>query len=142
VIDSLNPILLGWGRFYQHSYGAKAVFSSIDHYVWDRLRRWLRKKYPKTPRLVIRRRYWRRLPGRARYRWVDQRPVAIVADLKVGRHDLRRMRMPDYAKLVPESPVHTERCTPGSGTGTGETGGGNPASCAPVLRSLRARGDA
>jgi len=139
VIDGLNPVLLGWGRFYQHSYGAKAVFSRIDHYVWDRLRRWLRKKYPKTPRLVIRRRYWRRLPGRARYRWVDQRPVAIVADLKVGRHDLRRMRMPDYAKLVPESPVHTERCTPGSGTGTGETGGGNPAIGAPVPRSLKNR---
>ena len=56
MIDALNPLLLGWGRFYQHCYGAKAVFTRIDHYVWDRLRRWLRKKYPKTPRLVIRRR--------------------------------------------------------------------------------------
>jgi hypothetical protein len=27
------------------------------------------------PQIEIRRRYWRRLPGRARYRWVDQRPV-------------------------------------------------------------------
>jgi hypothetical protein len=40
--------LLGWGRFYQHCYEAKQVFTRIDHYVWDRLRRWLRKKYPKT----------------------------------------------------------------------------------------------
>ena len=115
TIDALNPVLLGWGRFYQHCYGAKQVFTRIDHYVWDRLRRWLRKKYPKTPRLVIRRRYWRRIPGRARYRWVDQRPVAIVADLKVGRHDLLKMRMPDYAYPARESPVHNERCTPGSG---------------------------
>lgn len=140
LIDSLNPVLLGWGRFYQHCYGAKQVFARVDHYVWDRLRRWLRKKYPKTPRLAIRRRYWRRLPGRARYRWVDKRPVAIVADLKVGRHDLRKMRMPDYARTVTESPVHTERCTPGSGTGTGETGGGNPVSGALVPRSLRGQG--
>jgi RNA-directed DNA polymerase len=137
VIDALNPVLLGWGRFYQHCYGAKQVFARIDHYVWDRLRRWLRKKYPKTPRLVIRRRYWRRLPGRARYRWVDQRPVAIVADLKVGRHDLLKMRMPDYAYPARESPVHNERCTPGSGTGAGETGGGNPDSGASPPRSLR-----
>ena len=64
VIDDLNPLLLGWGRFYRHCYGAKAVFSRIDHYVWDRLWRWLRKKYPKTPRLAIRRRYWRKLPDR------------------------------------------------------------------------------
>jgi hypothetical protein len=55
VIDNLNPLLLGWGRFYQHCYGAKTVFSRIDHYVWDWIRRWLRKKFPKTPRLVVRR---------------------------------------------------------------------------------------
>ena len=140
VIDALNPVLLGWGRFYQHCYGAKQVFTRIDHYVWDRLRRWLRKKYPKTPPLVIRRRFWRRLPGRARYRWVDQRPVAIVADLKVGRHDLLKMRMPDYAYPARESPVHNERCTPGSGTGVGETGGGNSDIGAPPhVRSTTSR---
>lgn len=136
VIDRLNPLLLGWGRFYQHCYGAKAVFAGIDHYVWDRLRRWLRKKFPKTPRLVVRRRYWRQLPDRARYRWVDQRPVAIVADLKVGRHSLARLRYPDYAEQVSESPVHTERCTPGSGTGVGETAGGDPGIGAPPPRPL------
>jgi hypothetical protein len=97
VIDALNPVLLGWGRFYQHCYGAKGVFTRVDHYVWDRLRRWLRKKYPKTPRRQIRRRYWRRLEGRPRFRWVDERPVAIVADLKVGRHNLAALRYPDYA---------------------------------------------
>ena len=140
VIDNLNPLLLGWGRFYQHCYGAKTVFSRIDHYVWDRLRRWLRKKFPKTPRLVVRRRYWRRLPGRNRYRWVDQRPVAIVADLKVGRHNLAGLRYPDYAQPALESPVHNERCTPGSGTGAGETAGGNPGIGAPPPRSLKRHG--
>ena len=137
VIDVLNPLLLGWGNFYRHCYGAKAVFTRIDHYVWDRLRRWLRKKYPKTPRLVIRRRYWRRLSDRARYRWVDKRPVAIVADLKVERHSLKRLRYPAYAITPRESPVHTERCTPGSGTGGEETGGGNPDNGASPPRSLK-----
>src|SRR2546429_2267091 len=72
--------------------------------------------------------YWRRIPGRARYRWVDQRPVAIVADLKVGRHDLLKMRMPDYAYPARESPVHNERCTPGSGTGLRKPAGVTPTS--------------
>lgn len=125
VIDALNPVLLGWGRFYQHCYGAKGVFTRIDHYVWDRLRRWLRKKYPKTRRLEVRRRYWRRLPGRPRYRWVDECPVAIVADLRVHRHSLATLRYPDYANKVSESPVHNERCTPGSGAGGVETTTGN-----------------
>ena len=137
VIDDLNPLLLGWGRFYQHCYGAKTVFAKIDHYVWDRLRRWLRKKFPKTSRMAIRRRYWRKLPDRNRYCWIDQRPVAFVADLKVGRHNLVRLRYPAYAEPIPESPVHNERCTPGSGTGDGETGGGNPDNGAPPPRSFR-----
>lgn len=135
TIDLLNPVLLGWGRFYQHCYGAGGVFSHVDHYVWDRLRRWLRKKYPKTPRLEIRRRYWRRLAGRPRFRWVDVRPVAIVADIKVGRHSLAMLRYPDYS-TVPESPVHNERCTPGSGTGGTETTTSNRGIGAVPPRSL------
>ena len=97
VIDDLNPLLLGWGRFYQHCYNAKAIFARIDHYVWDRLWRWLKKKHPKTPRRRIYRTYWKRLPNRNRSVWTDTRPVAIVADLKVGRHDLVKLRYPDYA---------------------------------------------
>lgn len=97
MIDALNPVLRGWGNFYRHCYGAKAVFAKVDHYVWDRLRGWLRKKFPKTSRREIQRRYWRRLGNRPRHRWVDVRPVVIVADLKVERHNLVRLRYPDYA---------------------------------------------
>ncbi len=132
VIDALNPVLRGWGYYYRHCYNAKAVFSRVDHYVWDRLRRWLRKKYPRTPRLQIRRRYWRRIDGRPRYRWVDQRPVFIVADIRVGRHSLAGLRYPDYAFNELESPVHNERCTPGLGTGVGETTAGNRGTGAPA----------
>ena len=84
--------------------GARQVFTRIDHYVWDRLRRWLRKKYPKTPRLVIRRRYWRRHPGRARYRWVDQRPVAIVAPhdgLVEPRHSAIETALAPFYSVIP-----------------------------------------
>lgn len=116
------------------------LFSSIDHYVWDRVRRWLRKKFPKTPRMEIHRRYWRRLPGRPRNAWIDQRPIAFVGDIKVGRHNLRLLRYPAYAEPVLESPVHTERCPPGSGAGEEETTGGNPGIGASSPRSLRKHG--
>jgi hypothetical protein len=142
VIAALNPLLLGWGRFYRHCHGAKAVFSRIDHYAWGRVWRWLRKKYPYTSRRGVYRRYWHRLPDRNRSQWTDHRPLAIVADLKVERHSLKRLQYPDYAQTGPESPVHNERCTPGSGTGGGETGGSNPdtAPCPHVhLKNRRAR---
>ncbi len=96
VIDALNPVLLGWGRFYRHCYGAKDVFRSVDFYVWDRLRRWLRRKHHGTSHRELYRRYWRPLPQRPRQCWTDQRPVAIVAHLRVRRHSLAFMRYPDY----------------------------------------------
>lgn len=97
IIDEINPLLMGWGRYYQHCYNAKAIFHRIDYYVWDRLWRWLKKKHPKTSRRQIYRKYWKRLPNRNRSIWTDLRPVAIMADLKVGRHDLIKLRYPDYA---------------------------------------------
>lgn len=136
VIDGLNPVLRGWGNFYRHCYYAKNVFTRVDHYVWDRLRRWLRRKYPKTPRLAVRRRYWRRLGERPRFRWVDVHPVAIMADIPVGRYNLLDMEYPDYAQKTLESPVHNERCTPGSGAGDGETTVGNHGIGASSPRSL------
>ena len=77
--DHCNPVLRGWGYFYRHCYNAKAVFTRVDHYVWDRLRRWLRKKYSQTPRREIRRQFWRRIGGRPRFRWADRRPVFLLA---------------------------------------------------------------
>jgi len=139
VIDGLNPVLRGWGNFYRHCYYAKSVFTRVDHFVWDRLRRWLRKKFPKTPRLEVRRRYWRRIGERPRFRWVDVRPVAIMADIPVGRHNLLDMGYPDYAQHTLESPVHNERCTPGSGAGAEETTVGNRGTGASSPRSLQGR---
>ena len=104
VIAALNPVLLGWGRFYQHCYGAKTVFNRIDHYVWDRLRRWLRKKHFTTSSREILRRYWRRLPHRPRYCWADRRHVALVGHLPVGRHSLAFMRYPDYTLAIAGKP--------------------------------------
>jgi group II intron reverse transcriptase/maturase len=97
IIGDINPLLMGWGRYYQHCYGAKSIFARIDHYVWDRIWRWLKKKHPKTSRRRIYRTYWKRLPNRNRSVWTDERPVAIMADLKVGRHNLARLEYPDYA---------------------------------------------
>jgi RNA-directed DNA polymerase len=132
VIDALNPVLRGWGYFYRHCYNAKAAFTHVDHYVWDRLRRWLRKKYSKTPRREIRRQFWRRIGCRPRFCWADRRPVFLMADIPVGRHNLAGLQYPDYARVEPESPVQSESCTPGLGTGVGETTAGDCGTGAPT----------
>ncbi len=48
LLQKLNPILRGWAHFYRHCTGAKDILSHLDWYVGDRLRRWMRKKYPKA----------------------------------------------------------------------------------------------
>lgn len=136
VIDDLNPLIRGWGNFYKHCYYAKNAFMRIDYYVWDRIRRWLRKKYPKTRRLAVRHRYWRRTGKRPRFRWVDVRPVEIMADIPVGRYNLLDMEHPGYMQQTSESPVHNERCTPGSGAEDEESAGGNFGIGASSSRSL------
>ncbi len=98
VIDALNPVLRGWGYFYRHCYNAKAVFSRVDHYVWDRLMRWLGEKHPEVARRELQRRYFRHWEGRLR-RWVDERPVMVLTEIKVKRHNLATQGYPDYALL-------------------------------------------
>jgi len=110
----LNPLLSGWGNFYRHAWGASIVFNGIDHYVWWTIYRWLRKKHPSVPMKVLRKRYaWQR-PGRRNLRWKDGdvRLVHLVS-VRVGPFHGGRA-LSTFASTSAESPVHSERCTPGS----------------------------
>lgn len=44
-LQRLNPLLRGWGNYYRFCTGAHAVFGRLDHYIGDRLWRWLMKKH-------------------------------------------------------------------------------------------------
>lgn len=44
VIEDLNPVLRGWGNYFRTGNTAKK-FNQVDHYVEDRLRRLLRRRY-------------------------------------------------------------------------------------------------
>jgi RNA-directed DNA polymerase len=44
LLQSVNRILAGWANYFRHGV-SKAVFSAIDHYAWNRIMRWLRRKH-------------------------------------------------------------------------------------------------
>jgi RNA-directed DNA polymerase len=44
LILSLNRTLAGWANYFRHGV-SKAIFASIDFFVWGRLMRWIRAKY-------------------------------------------------------------------------------------------------
>jgi RNA-directed DNA polymerase len=114
----LNPVLRGWGNFYRHAYGAKRIFSTLDHYVWWTIRRWLRKKH-RPPRMrEIHKRYgWRKPRGRMlRWRDGDSYPF-VLSKIRVRPYRFTWMRPPDFAVKSMESPVRNERRTPGSARG-------------------------
>lgn len=115
----LNPVLRGWGNFYRYSWGAKRVFSFIDHSVWWAIYRWLRKKHPRTRMRELYRRYGRRKPGRRSIWWRDgnTQPFRISA-LRVEPYRFAWQSTPDFASTSMESPVRNERRTPGSEKGT------------------------
>jgi len=57
LIHALNPILRGWTNYHRHN-AAKRCFAYLSYYLWWRVIRWLRKKYPRLTWKQIRRRCW------------------------------------------------------------------------------------
>jgi hypothetical protein len=94
----LNPILRGWGNFYRHTWGAKKVFSQLDHYVHWTILRWMRKKHPRMGFKWLKARYgWRKPSGRM-IRWHDgDTRVFKVASTPVSRFMLGWQRPPSFA---------------------------------------------
>jgi RNA-directed DNA polymerase len=77
LIRVLNPILRGWANYYRHAASSRC-FAYLSHYLWWRVIRWLRKKYPRLTWKQIRRRcwghHWTSREG-TRLAWPDEVPV-------------------------------------------------------------------
>lgn len=126
-LEKLNPVLRGWGNFYRHAWGAKNVFAHLDHYLWWTIKRWLKKKHEKRPTRSLYARYGWRKPGGKTIRWQDGdvRPFELVS-LRVERFRHAWLAPPNFAMSSMESPVHSERCTPGSVGGVRKPTRGQP----------------
>ena len=70
LIDDLNPLILGWRTYYRHAMRACREFSKLDWWLYLRIKRWLRKKHPKTSMRDLVRRFLGSTP-QTRWRWKD-----------------------------------------------------------------------
>jgi RNA-directed DNA polymerase len=94
----LNSILRGWGNFYRHAWGAKKVFSQLDHYVHWTILRWLRKKHPNKGFKWLMARYGWRKPNGRMLRWHDgDTRVFKVSSTPVNRFLLGWQKPPSFA---------------------------------------------
>jgi RNA-directed DNA polymerase len=108
LIHALNPILRGWANYYRHA-ASKRCFAYLSYYLWWRVMRWLRMKYPRLTWKQIRRKYWGRDwagPVGARLAW--------PAEVPVTRYRYRGHRIPS-----PWAATGTGRATTRPGTAVG-----------------------
>jgi group II intron reverse transcriptase/maturase len=114
-LRKLNPVLRGFCNFYCHAWGAKRIFTALDHYVWWTILRWVKKKHDRVSMKVLKARYGWRKPGGRQLRWRDGDVIPIeMSRTRVRPFSLAQLRPPAFATTSMESPVHSERCTPGS----------------------------
>jgi RNA-directed DNA polymerase len=57
VIQRLNPVIRGWAMYHRHVV-ASAIFSSIDHHIWQLLWKWARRRHPMKGARWVRNRYF------------------------------------------------------------------------------------
>jgi RNA-directed DNA polymerase len=120
----LNPLLRGWGNFYKHAWGASRVFRKLDHYVWWTIFRWLKKRHANSNMKAVVARYAWRKPGGRAARWHEgEERVFELATISVSCFRMGTHPKPLFARPSAESPVQTERCTPGSEGGARKPAG-------------------
>jgi hypothetical protein len=104
LLQKLNPILRGWGNYFRFCTGASDLFADIDHYVGDRIWRWLIKKHQSLGRKKT---TIRRMPSRLRPTrrvWREGRTEQfLLSSLTVERFRRGWMHAPAYA-MVPGKP--------------------------------------
>lgn len=97
LLRELNPMLRGWGNFYRHAWGAKKVFTALDHYVWWSTLRWLRKKYPHASMRELKARHGWRQPRQRMLRWRDGSVQPFQASsIRVEPYRLAWLNPPDF----------------------------------------------
>lgn len=107
LIHALNPILRGWCNYFRHA-ASKRCFAYLSYYLWWRVMRWLRKKYPRLTWKQIRRKYWG-------IKWTGPQGARLAwpAEVSVTRYRYRGHRIPspwaatgtDQATTRPETAV-------------------------------------
>ena len=85
LIGKLNPVLRGWAN-YHSSNVAKATFSPIDHYVFERLWKWAKGRHLNKGKEWIKDKYWHKESKR---NWVfktSNNTIYKMASTKITRH--------------------------------------------------------
>ena len=89
LILILNPIIGGWAQYHQHVVSTD-IFSSVDDAIYQRIRRWIKRRHPKKPNEWMTKKYFKTIEGN---NWVfygemegQEYRLAETASVPIKRH--------------------------------------------------------
>ncbi len=93
IIGKLNPIIKGWGNYHK-TVCSKETFAHIDNLVYNKLRRWIKRRHPNKTLKWCEEKYFhltkeKNLDGEDRdARWVFSTPSDVPNSPVAGTHEL------------------------------------------------------
>lgn len=63
LISKLNPIIRGWANYYSSGV-SKKTYSTLDHLIWQRLKRWCERRHPKKSVTWVLKKYFKSVGDR------------------------------------------------------------------------------
>lgn len=99
LIKQLNPLIVGWCNNYQYAC-SKEIFSTLNSLIWNKLRRWTRRRHPTKSKKWVTKKYWHTYGND---NWVFSTPDG----LRLIKHSEREVKSSDYVKVKgTESPFN------------------------------------
>jgi RNA-directed DNA polymerase len=90
LIGRLNPIIIGTANYWKPSV-AKAVFTLIDHYTWEKTKRWINRSHPNKNWTWKRERYIQPdKMGQSKNNWIFTDPVSGIQIRKMAWTEIKR----------------------------------------------------
>jgi RNA-directed DNA polymerase len=105
VIRRLNPLIKGWSTYYRGAAASK-VFGDLDHWMYKRMFRWVKRRHPKKSTAWLRNNYFGAFHPHRRDNWVfgDKETGAYLVKLSwthIVRHTVvTGAASPDDPSLV------------------------------------------
>lgn len=85
LIMKLNPMILGWARYYQYS-KIHSVFHKMDEFIFRRIWKWCCRRHPNKSKYWIKDKYFHRVGTRDWILHGELRNLSYVTDIKSKKY--------------------------------------------------------